>query len=302
MPLLLLVGCEKVLDIDDNNQQRKLVVNAVPTADQRLFVNFSYTHFFLDNNNSQVVDGAELKMYVNNVAYTPDSVSNCNYFFPVVLAPDDSLRLEATTPRGNVYAETYVPRMPNIDSVRFASFASSSFNFYTARFNLHDHANYPEYYNITVMQRDSGERYNIWTRQIDTVDTIRNTYFLIPNNPNITASDVTPNMPLAGYLYTGLMCTDKRIDGADEQVQLYIMHLTDTNEIAPFKHEYTLRIESATYDRFRYLISVASANSMSSFFAEQAQPYTNISGGVGIFAGTGSLTFRFDPDTLVQEN
>ena len=167
-----------------------------------------------------------------------------------------------------------------------------------------DSSGYAEYYNLTVTIRDSGlvkePQQNNRQRLKDTVS---HTYFALLNNDDITSYEVTPNAALGGLLYSGLMFTDKLIDGrTDYPVNLFIPLIKDTNEIADaehtFKHWYTITLESITPARMRYLISVAQTNSMTSFFAEQSQPYTNVSGALGIFGGSAKWSYTFDADTV----
>ena len=301
---LMLGGCEKVLDIDDSDAHDLMVLNAVPQAGKRAFVNFTSTHFFLDSVAAYPVDGATLTLWVNGNPYSVDSVSRCKYFFGHVLQPLDQLAIDITTPKGNVHAETYVPRKPAVSGPLVIGWRSPTFNFFMTPFTMTDSSGYAEYYNLTVTIRDSGlvkePQQNNRQRLKDTVS---HTYFALLNNDDITSYEVTPNAALGGLLYSGLMFTDKLIDGrTNYPVNLFIPLIKDTNEIADaehtFKHWYTITLESITPARMRYLISVAQTNSMTSFFAEQSQPYTNVSGALGIFGGSAKWSYTFDADTV----
>lgn len=298
--LFLLASCEKVLDVEPGVQ--RLVLNGVPSAGQQAFVNFSRTHFFLDTVNAQPVKGASLTLTVNGTAYPYSSVDGCNYFFPYTMQPDDSVTISIDADGHRLEASTYVPKLPQVDNMAVQYYESPSFNFYLATFNLDDHADYRDLYRLRVEVRDSGARRNEWTAGIDTVDTVQTTFFLLPSNPEITSNDVCPYAPLGGYLYSELMFLDNNIDGLTRKINLFIMKLVDTNEIAPFKHYYNISVETVTPDRWRYLISVARASSMTSMFAEQGSPYTNISEdgepGLGIFAGNARYKYTFDVDTI----
>ena len=296
------VSCEDTLDVDDSGANDLLVLNGVPSAGRQAFIYFSHSHFFLDNSSNHPVAGAVPTLTVNGVPYAHDSVSGSKFFFPYTCQPGDSLTIDVTSPSGNVHAKTYVPLVPAISGFSVAEYPTSSFNFYLAQYTLSDHADNPEYYYLKVEVRDSGMRYNDWTHQFDSVDTVHSTYFLMPNNPELTSSDVSPNVALGGYLYTSIMSTDRRIDGQDCDVRLFIMHLKDTNEVVndtqQFKHWYDITIESITLERLRYLISVSQNLNTVSFFAEPVQPFTNIEGGVGIFGGSSKVKFSFDADTV----
>lgn len=296
---LLFAACEKVLDVQPGEQM--LVLNGVPSAGKQAFVNFSRTHFFLDTVNAQPVGSASMTLTVNGTDYAPSSVSGCNYFFPVTLQPDDQLAISVIADGRKVEASTYVPKAPQIDNMKVQYYESPSFNFYLATFNLGDHPGYQDLYSLKVEVRDSGLRRNDWTDSIELVDTVTATYFILPN-ANLTSSDVCPYVPLGGYLFSQIMFTDTRIEGENTPVELFIMKLVDTNEVAPFKHYYNISVETLTPDRWRYLISVAQASSMTSMFAEQGSPYTNVSvdgqPGLGIFAGNARWRYCFDVDTI----
>lgn len=299
--LLLLASCEKVLDVEPDDAQ--LVLNGVPSEGRRAFVNFSYTHFFLDTLNAHPVSGASMTLTVNGVPYSPDSIAGCNYFFPPVLQADDQLQIDIDAAGHHVKSQTYIPRPPDIRNMDVKYFESSSFNFYLAGFTLADHPDYADFYNLSVMVRDSGMRYNEWLDTVELVDTTYKTYFIVTEN-KITAPDVCPYIPLGGYLYSQLMFLDRNIEGEDQPVGLYIMKLVDTNEIAPFKHWYTISAETLTPARWNYLLSAATANSMTSFFAEQGQAFSNVTvdgnPGLGIFAGNARYKYTFDVDSIAD--
>lgn len=294
---LLLCSCEKTVDIGEP-ADRQLVLNGVPSAGKRAFVYFANTRFFLDSTNYHPVDGATLTLTVNGVPMSPDSVSRCRYFFPYTLQEDDTLGIDIYRGGRSIHAMTYVPRYPDVNNVTAAFFASPSFNFHLVNMRLDDRSGVPEYYNITVTERDSGLRYNEWLDSLELVDTLHETYFLIPNNPEVTSNDVCPYIPLGGYLYSRMMFLDRNIDGRQYPLSLFIMQTVDTNERPPFKHEYYIDIESVTPARWNYILSAASQSSMFSYFAEQGQAYGNVDGALGVFAGTASRHYRFNPDTL----
>ena len=291
-------SCEKTVDIDEPTD-RQLVLNGVPSAGKRAFVYFATTRFFLDSSNNQYVAPANIVLTVNGIPMTPDSVSRCRYFFPYVMQEDDTLAIDVVTADGReAHARTYVPRYPDVNNVTVNYFASTSFNFHMVEMRLDDRAGVAEYYNITVMERDSGMRYNEWADSLELVDTLHATYFLMPYNPEVTSNDVCPFIPLGGYLYSRMMFLDNNIDGQQYPLQLYIIKTIDTNERPPFKHEYLIDVESVTPARWRYMLSAASQSSMYSFFAEQGQAYGNVDGALGVFAGTASRHYIFNPDTV----
>lgn len=295
---LLFSACEKTVEIDDP-ASRELVLNGVPAAGKRAFVYFAQTRFFLDSSNNQYVSPANMVLTVNGIPMTADSVSRCRYFFPDTLREGDSLTIDIATVDGRtVHAHTYVPRYPDVNNVTATYFASSSFNFHQVDMRLDDHAGVDEFYHVVVTKRDSGMRYNAWADSLELVDTLSSTFFLMPYNPEVTSNDVCPFIPLGGYLYSRIMFLDRNIDGRQYPMTLYLIQTVDTNERPPFKHEYFIDVESVTPARWNYMLSAASQGSMFSLFAEQGQAYSNVEGALGVFAGSASRHYVFDPDTI----
>lgn len=288
----LVSSCEKTLDIEEP-AERDLVLNAVPAAGRQAFVHFAYTRFFLDNNNDQPVPGAIVNLTVNGIPRNLDSVVRSKYFFDRLLQEDDSLSVDIFANGRHVHAETYVPLYPVVDSVWSIYMETSTFNFAVASFVLGDHAGRKEYYNVTVTERDSGVRYNEWTGKYDTVDTVQSAMMYVPLE-EITDPHVASYNPLGGRL----LFLDRNIDGVRLNVPLYIVILKDTNEVAPFKHEFSVEVESVTPARFNYILSSSSQGGMTSFFAEPGQVFSNVDGALGIFAGSAKRKFAFSLDTL----
>lgn len=298
MALLLLAGCEKVLEIENDPSAAQLVVNSVPQAGKRAFVYFAHTRFFLDPSNNQPLDSASVTLFVNGNPMAPDSIVNCKYFFPYTCLEGDTLAVEARAGSRLATARTYVPYIPTFSNVQlYNQELGHTFRYYQAEFDFQDHPGIDEYYNLRVMVHDSGIRFNEWLQQYDTVDTVRATYFMLRSNPEITG-DASYSRPMLGYIYTRNFFNDSQIDGRNYHTSVSILHLIDTNEVQPFKHEYTVSLESITFARLRYLIDVSRQGSSNSFFTEQGQVRGNVDGALGIFAGSAKSEVAFWPDTL----
>lgn len=294
----LFASCEKVLDIDEPSEYQ-LVVNAVPQAGKQAFVYFASSRFFLDPTNDHPLDAASLTLYVNGTRYTPDSVSQCKYFFPYTYVGGDTLELDARAGDRTAHAKTYVPLIPTFSNVKlYDQSTGHTLRYYLAHFDFQDHAGIDEYYNLRVMVRDSGVRFNEWQQKYDTVDTVHATYFMLRGNPEIKGNASYTN-PMMGVAYTRNFFNDSEIDGQNYHTEVSIIHLIDTNEVQPFKHEYTVSLESITYARLRYLIDVSrQGGGSTSFFVEQGAVRGNVDGALGIFAGSSKSEVTFWPDTL----
>lgn len=295
--LLLFASCEKVLDVEIDDSNRLMVLNAVPSSGKPLSVNFTYSHFFLDTVTLHPVQGARIAITVNGTRMSPSQISGCNYYFPYTLNDDDRLHIDISANGQNISADTYVPRSPQISNLEAHVDTSHALTLLNIDFDLADHANYSDYYHFIITSRDSGQRRDIWTDSIEMVDTIVNKMFLCFDQL-LASSDVVAVQPLAGYFFNRLLTTDSLIDGRNHHVRLQVIMLVDTNEIAPFTHQYTLEVETITLDRFRYLRDADNATSMPMLIADPMPVYTNVKGGYGIFAGNARKSFALSFDTI----
>ena len=307
---LLLTGCEKVIPLDPAQSDAQLVLNAVPSAGKQLSVYFANTRYFLDNSNNQPVPNVSMTIHVNGHDYTvADSIVNCSYYFPYTLQSDDSLAITIDANGHPVTARTYVPRMPQVGNLNaFVDTSGSTgsamglgaFRLLAINFELADYPNHEDYYCITLEQRDSGTRYYPYFDRYDTVDTSFLTYFLCLD-AKLTSPDVSAISGMGDVFFNRLLFSDKNIEGETHKTGLMLLLLTDTTEIAPFVHQYTLHVESVTPERKEYLAAVATATSRMQIFSEPADIYTNVTGALGIFAGNARRTYRLTPDTLVAQ-
>lgn len=304
--LLLFASCEEIIPVDPSTAESQLVLNGVPSSGRQLSVFFAHSRYFLDENNDHPVDGAEVTMEVNGRTYRPDSTVRCSYYFPYTLQDDDTVAVRVNVNGTLVSAKTYVPRMPRVENLRAvidtsgtlgSSWGLGAFRLLAIGFDLDDYPNHEDYYCITVEQRDSGSHYRKFFNTFDTVDTTYRTYFVCLDN-KINNTDVTAIDGMGGAFFTQLLFSDKKIAGKKHGVTLMIMLLSDTTELEPYVHEYTLHVESVTPERMRYLAEVSNATSMMQIFSEPAAIYSNVNGALGIFAGNGRKTYPLAPDTL----
>lgn len=297
MSVILIVSCEKVLDVEIDDSSRLMVLNGVPSSGKQLSVNFTYSHFFLDTCTQHPVANARMTMTVNGNQMAPSQIKGCNYYFPYMLKDDDRLHIEIAANGETVSADTYVPKSPQVSNLEAHIDTSHALTLLNIDFDLADHANYKDYYHFVITSRDSGRRYERWSDSIENVDTLVNKMFLCFDQC-LASSEVVAVPPLAGYFYNRLLTTDSLIDGSTHHVRLQVIMLVDTNEIAPFTHRFTLEVETIARDRFRYLRDADNATSMPMLIADPMPVYSNVRGGYGIFAGNARQSFTLTYDTL----
>ena len=308
--LVFFASCEEVIPVDPSTSEAQLVLNGVPSSGRQLSVFFAHSRYFLDESNNHPVDGAIVSVDVNGQTYRPDSMVRCSYYFPYTLQDDDTVAVRVNVGGTLVSAKTYVPRMPQVNNLMAmidtsgtlgAEWELGAFRLLFVSFELKDYRNHEDYYCITVDQRDSGSRHNIFLNTYDTVDTTYLTYF-VTLDEDLNSPEVTAIPGMGDAFFTRLLFSDKRIEGKNHRVDLILLLMRDTTEVEPFIHEYTLHVESVTHDRLRYLADVANATSMTQIFSEPAAIYTNVNGALGIFAGNGRKTYPLTPDTLAASN
>ena len=307
-------------DIDEIPSQ--LVLNGLPSDGNRMFVNFSYSRFFLDTNTGRSASDFSMRLDVirqsGTTSYSYDSVSRCNYFFPYTPVAGDSLNINIKVGENTLSAGTKIPKplqTDNFQTINTWEVGSSSGAFDTVLnlciigLELTDDPNDDNFYYIHIDERDSGSRFNEFKKDFDTIDTIYHNVMFMCQSPTLTSPDALLSSPLLvlpqGYtVYDHIICNDKQMNGSKRSIGVILPILVDTNEVFDethvFKHDYIFHIESIRPERVRYLLDVATATSMTSMFAEPAGTYSNviINGmqGLGLFSGISHQKFPFSID------
>ena len=289
--LFALVSCEKVIEFDTSTSQSEMVLNAVPSVEKQLSVYFSYTHFFLDSTNNQPVGDVDMVMKINGNEYQPTRVSRCNYFFDYIVQENDHLDISIQANGKSVTAQTTVPLMPRVLQPVAVTNDTGVFNLLLVNFNLDDYPNHKDYYCITMRQRDSGSRYSHYFDRYDTIDTTYNTFFLC-NDKALIDPFIATNMSVGGFSpFNQLLTTDENFEGENHNTTLTLIQLTDTNEVIPYIHQYSLDVEAVSAERYQYLQDISTATSMLQLLTEPPAIYSNVNGALGIFAANARRTF-----------
>ncbi len=280
--LLILGSCEKVVELDIEDLEPLLVVNAMPCADSTLFVNVTYSRFFIDNSPFRPVTDASVQMEVNGTMMTSTYRDGANYYFGYQLNGGDSLTLHLSKEGyDDVTGGTRVPTIPDMQNFKAEIDTLQPITAGQIHFTLNEPASERNYYYLYILERDSGSRWNEWEHKWDTIDTIRHAYF---NCMDLSISDPAVNVSegLMGY-FSELLFSDSLINGEAHDMLVSLVLFKDTAE-HPLLREYTLVFESLSNEAFRYRKAVAQASSMTQYFAEPARIYTNLIGAPGILA------------------
>jgi hypothetical protein len=181
--------------------------------------------------------------------------------------------------------------MPRISQPVAYTNDTGAFHLLLVNFNIDDYPDHKDYYCITLRQRDSGSRYSHYFERYDTIDTTYATFFLC-NDKDLIDPFIAANLSVSGFSpFNQLLTPDDNFDGESHNTTLTLIRLTDTNEVVPYIHQYTLDIESVSPERYRYLQDIANATSMLQLLTEPPEVYSNVNGALGIFAANVRRTF-----------
>ena len=278
---LLMPACEKIVEFDVEEMTPMVVVNSLPCTDSGLFVNITYSRFFLDNSTFRAVEDASVSIDVGGRLYYSTGRDGANYLLPYTATAGDTITLHVAVDGREITGGTRIPPLPPIENYSALLDTFQPITSGEIRFTINDHAGTDNYYYIYISERDSGTRWNDWFECWDTIDTTYHCYFNC-TDLDLTSPEVSSMEGFMGY-FNNLLFTDKRIDGESHEVLMSIMMLKDTAE-HPLKREYTLVIQSLSREAYIYREAVMAAGSMASYFAEPARVYSNLSSGIGIFA------------------
>lgn len=300
---LFFTSCEKIVELDIQDSDRYIVVNALPSTDSLFFANITYSRFFLDNQPFQAVTDATVTLDVNGAKYQSTGRDGANYLFAYRPIAGDSLTLHVSVPGHDVIVGgTRQPALPDMQSPLAELDTLLPFNTAEISFTLHDPTG-RNYYYIYLTERDSGIEWNQWDKRWDTIDTVINPIFNCLNT-EITAPEVNCMEGMMNY-FNRLLFIDSLIDQKQYEITISLMMLKDTAE-HPLQREYSLVVESLSPEAYRYTREVLASQGMGSSFAEPSRIYSNLSAGaLGIFAGIARrhypLTFTYkQPETSTK--
>ncbi len=290
----LLCSCEKVVEFDIEEMERHVVVNALPCTDSALFVNITYSRFFLDNQPFQAVTDATVTVDINGTSVTSSGRDGANYLFGHTVTAGDTMTVHVNVPgHDEIVGGTRIPALPTmlppvaeIDTLMPISMGNVTFTLDDPVGN--------NYYYTYILERDSGTQWNLWESKWDTIDTVKHAYFNCLNH-EITNTEVNSVIGMMDY-FSELLFTDRDIDGQSYEITLSLPMFKDTAE-HPLLKEYTLVVESLSKEAHQYIKETLAANGMESYFAEPTRIYSNLSSKIGIFAGIARreypLTFTY---------
>lgn len=162
---LLLSSCEKVIDVELNEAEQKLVIEAVVSNDTaQNYVNLSLSGGFYATNNFAAVEGAAVGIEDENGNYFPMAELVPGVYTNSSLVGELNTSYTLTVIYDNVTytATTFIPSPVNIDTLEYEYVPASSFADEGAILfaNFTDPANETNYYRFRIT--DNGDIDNNW--------------------------------------------------------------------------------------------------------------------------------------------
>lgn len=277
--LVLFSSCIKEIEFDGELIKPRLVVNAFITQDSVVKVNVSHSLNVLDIASIQPITTATVKLYDGNGNFLENlqHQSNGDYISPSSITPGvgSSYRVEvAAIGYDDVSASTSVPSVVSAVVTDTATIEMGQSTFFRLRFRIQDPAGAGDNYVLRVYRIQAVINYDGWGNPIDT------TYYL--NQEYISSSSIY--VEESGDVFDTremLFSRDGLYDGQNVEMDAYIYadtYYPNSSMIFMVMH--------ATEEFFLFERSMMKYGfSTGDPFAQPVQIYSNITNGIGIFAG-----------------
>ncbi len=284
--LLLLNGCEKEIDINIPEKDKKIVLNGLINTDSLFSVNVSKSLNILDVEDVKYLDNATVSIYENgNFIEELNYISGGNYkssFF--VSSEGKTYKVKVDVPEmQSASAETFIPEASisdlTIDTIT-TIYEEEFYSYKGLKCNIgfNDLSNEENYYWFCI----TGKRAHYEWDSVNHEEIITyeqgNIYF--NSNDPVIESWVS-----GGY---GFIFSDKLFNGSNIDFNIYLekymLYDLDTNVLH-------FNVNSISEDFYLYAATYNShMEAQNDPFTEPVQVYSNIENGYGIFAGYSTVS------------
>lgn len=291
--IFFISACEKEIDIDIPDRERKIVVNSTFTTDQTLTVNLSKTLSIIDRAAVVFLDDASIKLYQEGEFIEDlEFINNGNYISSNNLSASTNYTIEVTR-NGNVATATnHIPT-----PIEILSLDTSRVTFFGEK-----------YFELEVEFKDNGQEDNFY---MFTLDNFKSEVYEYIDEFGNTISDTSyysdsyfesDDIIIENWLYLEgkeyIMFTDNLISG--NTYKLTVRFYLDSYG---FDYDFVGNLDQMMI--IAHLFSVSEAyyqyfktysmhrNAIENAFAEPVQVYSNVENGLGVFAG-----FSLDSDSI----
>ena len=288
---LLIISCEKIIDIDIEDKDKKIVVNGILSTDSLVKVNISKSLSILDDKDVHFINDAIVTLYENDNFIEQLSSLDKGYYSTISFKPTLEKRYKVTVEASglkSVNAENTIPNTIKINKID------------TTTTQLSDETGYSEEklecsINFTDPQNENNYYYVFAKAYIPTnYDNFGNpisyelTNIFFESDDKIIESTINYG--------DGIVFSDKLINGDTYSLKIFISKYNfeqDTNKVYFY-------LNSVSKDFYLYAVSYEKhINAIYDPFVEPVQVYENINNGYGIFTGYSSFV---DSITIIRGN
>ncbi len=285
-----LASCQTEIEFDGEETEPYIVVYGVQEADSIMSVQLSYSRFFLSNAPTQYIGDATVQLYLNGTLLPVDRVNDeeGRYYFNARPQPGDSLYLSVVAGDKAVTAGTRVPLQPHIEFAGYTtdtvvnvyegydeySGGTDTVITYNMRFRLHDGGE-ENYYQFSVqMYNDFSASYQ------------DNMYFG-SNSPYFYEMDAIEMIEGGDGTFYGnyVLFDDALFNGKVMEFSISFDRWNSSGYFDPAVPMFRVALQSFSKECYRYKQTASTAgDGFGNLFTEPVQVYSNVEGGIGVFA------------------
>lgn len=275
---MIFASCEKIIEANLEDSHRRIVVNSTFTADSILEVNISKSLHVLDNSNVMYLNNAVVKLYENDqLVDTLQNIGNGDYtstsFVP---AYGKTYKLMVSSANlDDVEGQNKIPvpvEISNIDTMKIKREQEERME---CKISINDPAGTDNYYLLQIYRYLDYYNGPVYKGDIKNFSTV---YF----NSDDPVIEEWVNWG------EGAIFSDDIFNGNSYKINIdvYIGDIVSYDSTGVTLYYY---LNSISREYYLYLLSLAKyQNTNSDFFAEPVRVYSNITNGLGIFAGYSS--------------
>lgn len=288
--LLWVIGCEKIIDIDIPDSERKIVVNGIISEDQTLAVNLSKSLTVLEPDAFVYLNGADVNLFNGAVMIGRLVADTAGQYSLPGFKPLTGLtyRLTVDFPGlKSVEATTTVPEMVPITSWDTIMTVSEwGYKAYRLKVVFNDPETVPNYYGLSVYVTYKEIDY----LTMEPTGQLITRLVYISSDSDVFLKDESHNF--GGKIFFDDLLFDGQAKTTEVGLYDYMFYEPDTVQVE-------IHLEQLDPSYYKYVVSnEAYQSAHSNPFAEPVQVYTNVSGGFGIFS---SYSFASKSFTLIGE-
>lgn len=326
---LLLASCEKQIDIDIEDMESQVVVQAqgetgTPVALSLTYSRPTFGYFYVYNGEDYFpsVTDATVTLSVDGGSAETAVRDGGTYSFSHIPQPGEELALSIAVPgKDPLSAKATVPLLPQVGELYAITRNDNNTSVDISIFvPLTDHDGSADYYSIILYRCDTVVyTYYDNTGAVNNYDTLVESQDWFECQDQLVVTDIDMEDALEGvalpsFFGSEMLFTDARINGTTHSIELltdvyygnywyYGQYPNDTGEYTTnFTYEVhsTFHVEVTSLSRDLYLyrqtMNSYDDDELLSFFSEPVQIHSNIDGGIGIFGVSSkkSLTYRMD--------